>query len=157
MSPDYNYEVPARSVPDNDAGYLEKITQAVFQSGFSWAVIRSKWPNFQAAFANFNVDEVAAFNDEDVERLMEDKSIVRNGRKIEATLQNARTIQDLVAKHGSFYAFLRTMDGFDYETRAQKLCRTFKFLGPMGAYFFFYSVGEEVPEYHEWRARHEAS
>jgi len=47
------YEVPPREVPENDAGYLEKITQAVFQAGFSWQVIRSKWPNFQKAFADF--------------------------------------------------------------------------------------------------------
>ncbi|MCA9932272.1 MAG: DNA-3-methyladenine glycosylase I, partial [Anaerolineales bacterium] len=78
------YEVPPRVIPDNDAGYLEKITQAVFQSGFSWQVIRNKWPNFQTAFAHFDVNAVAAFTDEDLERLVEDKGIVRNGRKIKA-------------------------------------------------------------------------
>jgi len=79
------YEVPPRAVPENDAGYFEKITQAVFQSGFSWQVIRNKWPNFRQAFAGFDVDTVARFSDEDLERLVEDKGIVRNGRKIKAT------------------------------------------------------------------------
>ncbi len=151
MPPEASYEIPPREVPQNDAGYLEKITQAVFQAGFSWKVIRQKWPNFQKAFAGFDVNRVAAFTDEDVERLLEDKGIVRNGRKIEATIHNARVCQKLIAEHGSLYNYLRSMDGLDYATRSRRFCRQFKFMGPMGAYFFFYSVGEDVPEYHEWR------
>ena len=147
-----SYEVPPRAVPENDAGYFEKITQAVFQSGFSWQVIRSKWPGFQKAFAGFDIDAVAAFTAVDVERLLENKEIVRNGRKIEATIHNARLCQNLVAEHGSLQAYLRTMDGQPYNKREKTLCKRFKFMGPMGAYFFYWSVGEEVPEYHEWRA-----
>lgn len=155
MPPESNYEVPPRAVPKNDAGYFEKITQAVFQSGFSWQVIRKKWPNFQAAFAAFDVASVASFTDEDVERLLEDKGIVRNGRKIEATIKNARICQELITIHGSFEAYLRSLDGLDYNARSKKFSKKFKFMGPMGAYFFFWSVGEEVPEYHEWRAQQE--
>ncbi|MBK8988575.1 MAG: DNA-3-methyladenine glycosylase I [Chloroflexi bacterium] len=146
------YEIPPRAVPADDAGYLEKITQAVFQAGFSWRVIRQKWPNFQAAFAGFDVDKLAAFTEEDVERLVEDRGIVRNGRKIEATIHNARVCRDLIARHGSFYAYLRSLDGADYNSRAAKFSREFKFMGPMGAYFFFWSVGEDVPDYEVWRA-----
>lgn len=147
-----DYEVPPRAVPADDGGYFEKITQAVFQSGFSWQVIRQKWPGFQAAFAAFDVNRVAAFTAEDVERLLENKAIVRNGRKIEATIHNARICQDLIARHGSLQQYLRAMDGQPYPQREKALCRQFKFMGPMGAYFFYWSVGEEVPEYHEWRA-----
>ena len=144
--------IPPRSVPENDAGYFEKITQAVFQAGFSWKVIRQKWPNFQEAFAQFDVDAVADFTEEDMERLLEDKGIVRNGRKIKATITNARTCQSIIANHGSFHAYLRTLDGQDYETRSKTICKQFKFMGPMGAYFFYWSVGEDVPPYEEWSA-----
>jgi DNA-3-methyladenine glycosylase I len=147
------YEVPPRAVPENDAGYFEKITQAVFQAGFSWQVIRTKWPNFQQAFAGFDVDTVAQFTDEDLERLVEDKGIVRNGRKIKATITNAQVCRDIIQKHGSFHNYLREMDGQDYATRSKKFSKQFKFMGPMGAYFFFWSVGEDVPEYDEWRAQ----
>lgn len=150
-----DYEIPPRIRPEDDAGYLEKITQAVFQAGFSWRVIRQKWPNFQTAFAGFQVDKVAAFTAEDVERLVEDKGIVRNGRKIEATIHNARVCQALIAQYGSFYAYLRSRDGEDYNSRAKKFCREFKFMGPMGAYFFFWSVDEDVPDYETWRAEQE--
>jgi DNA-3-methyladenine glycosylase I len=150
-----DYEIPPRAVPPNDAGYFEKIVQAVFQSGFSWKVIRTKWPNFQKAFAGFDVDRVAAFTEEDLERLVEDKGIVRNGRKIEATLHNARVCQELIAQHGSLQDYLRSMDNLDYYARAKKFSKQFKFMGDMGAYFFFWSVGEEVPPYEEWRAQKE--
>ena len=150
---EYKYEAPPRAVPESDSGYFEKITQAVFQAGFSWQVIRSKWPGFEKAFNGFDINSVAAFTPEDVERLLEDKGIVRNGRKIEATTRNARICQELIAEHGSFQAYLRTMEGQPYEKRARQLSKKFKFMGPMGAYFFFWSVGEDVPEYHEWRAQ----
>ena len=58
--------IPPREVPENDAGYFEKITQAVFQAGFSWQVIRQKWPNFQKAFAGFDVDKVATWYPEEL-------------------------------------------------------------------------------------------
>lgn len=148
------YEAPPRSVPENNAGYLEKIAQAVFQAGFSWQVIRNKWPNFQKAFVGFDVDRVASFTEEDVEHLLEDKGIVRNGRKIEATIHNARICRELIAQHGSFRAWLHTLDE-DYYAREKKFCKQFKFMGPMGAYFFFWSVGEDVPSYHEWQAQRE--
>jgi len=154
MSP--RFTIPPRQVPEDDAGYFEKLTQAVFQAGFSWEVIRTKWPNFQAAFAGFDIDLVSSFNDEDVERLLEDKGIVRNGSKIGATVFNARVCRQLIGEYGSIQAFLRSLGGLPYEEKAKRLSKRFKFIGPMGAYFFFYSVGEEVPEYHEWRAQQDS-
>lgn len=148
----YDPKVPPRARPDNDAGYFEKITQAVFQSGFSWEVIRQKWPNFQSAFDGFEVDKVAAFGDADLERLVEDKGIVRNGRKIQATIENAQICQALIAEYGSFEGYLRSLDELSYVEREKAFVKRFKFMGPMGAYFFFWSVGEEVPEYEAWRA-----
>jgi DNA-3-methyladenine glycosylase I len=145
------FEIPPRAVPENDAGYYEKIVQAVFQAGFSWQVIRQKWPNFEKAFAGFDIDTVAAFTAEDVERLVEDKGIVRNGRKIEAAINNARVCQELVSEYGSMKEYLRSLDNHDYYERAREFSKQFKFMGPMGAYFFFYSVGEDVPPYDEWR------
>lgn len=147
------YEIPPRRRPEGDAGYLEVMTQAVFQAGFNWQVIRQKWPNFQQAFAGFAVDRVAGFTELDVERLLGDRGIVRHGRKVEATIANARTCQQLIRLHGSFYAYLRTLDGLSYEEREKRLSKQFKYMGPMGVYFFLWSVDEPVPEYEEWRAQ----
>ena len=53
-------------------------------------MISNKWPGFTEAFAGFDVEKVAGFGDDDVERLMADKGIVRNRRKITATIGNAQ-------------------------------------------------------------------
>jgi DNA-3-methyladenine glycosylase I len=77
--------------PDVDERTLyEKLVLEGFQSGLSWVTILRKRPGFRAAFANFDPDAVADFGDDDVARLMEDAGIVRNRRKIEAAIVNAR-------------------------------------------------------------------
>ena len=78
-------------VPVRDArGVYERITLEGFQSGLSWATILRKRPAFRAAFAGFDPEAVARFSEADVERLMADAGIVRNRRKIEAAITNAR-------------------------------------------------------------------
>jgi DNA-3-methyladenine glycosylase I len=141
---------PPQKKPDHDAGYLEEITKAVFRSGFSWPVIENKWPNFQKAFKGFDVDAVAAFDDRDLERLLGDAGIVRNGRKIEATVKNARTMQTLRDKHGSFHAYLRSLDGLEYAEKSKALQKLFSHLGRTGTFTFLWCVDESVPE---WEAR----
>jgi DNA-3-methyladenine glycosylase I len=74
----------------DDNGLFERISLEAFQSGLSWLTILRKRDNFREAFGGFEIEAVARFGDEDVERLMGDAGIVRNRAKIEATLANAR-------------------------------------------------------------------
>jgi 3-methyladenine DNA glycosylase Tag len=141
--------IPPRKKPDGDDGYFSVLTQAVFQAGFSWKVVKDKWPNFQQAFDNFSVDKVARYDDHDLERLLDDEGIVRNGQKIQATIDNAQTMRDLIAEHGSFHAYLRSLDDLTYEERSKTLSKRFKWLGRTGVFFFLWSVEEEVPAWEE--------
>jgi DNA-3-methyladenine glycosylase I len=75
---------------------FERLSLEAFQSGLSWLIILRKRPAFRAAFADFEVDSVAAFDGGDIERLLADAGIVRNRAKIEATIGNARAIRDAV-------------------------------------------------------------
>ena len=143
------HEIPPRNRPENDDGYLEELTRAVFQAGFSWTVIRDKWPNFVQAFGGFSVGSVADYSDADVERLLVDAGIVRNGRKIVATIENARTIQQLAQEHGSFHSYLRSLDDQPYDQKRKELTRQFRNLGPTGVFVFLWSVAEPVPEWEE--------
>lgn len=68
----------------------ERISLEAFQAGLSWATILRKRPAFRKAFADFHPDTVAQFTEADVERLMQDAGIVRNRRKIDATITNAK-------------------------------------------------------------------
>lgn len=77
-----------------DRALYEKLSLEAFQSGLSWITILRRRPAFRAAFGNFEPSIVAAFTDDDVERLLADDRIVRNGAKIRATIANARVVQE---------------------------------------------------------------
>lgn len=135
--------------PKAEAGYLEEMTKAVFRSGFSWQVVEDKWPNFRSAFEGFEVSKVAAFDERDLDRLLADEGIVRNGRKIEATIRNARAVQEVAAEHGSFEGYLRSMDDDGYEALAKDMKVRFSYLGKTGTYTFLWGVGEPVPAWED--------
>jgi DNA-3-methyladenine glycosylase I len=83
---DTEWGMPVR----DEAGLYERITLEGFQSGLSWATILRKRPAFRSAFDGFDPDVVAAYGDTDVDKLLGDAGIVRNGAKIRAAIGNAR-------------------------------------------------------------------
>lgn len=80
---------------EGDRELFERLSLEAFQSGLSWITILRKREAFRAAFRGFDVEEVAAFGEADVHRLMSDAAIVRNRAKIEATIGNARAVRGL--------------------------------------------------------------
>ncbi|WGX95888.1 DNA-3-methyladenine glycosylase I [Nocardioides sp. L-11A] len=84
----------------DERGVYERITLEAFQAGLSWATILRKRPAFRTAFDGFDPDLVAAYDDADVTRLLADPGIVRNRRKIEAAVTNARATLALRADGG---------------------------------------------------------
>jgi DNA-3-methyladenine glycosylase I len=85
----YHDDEWGRPVTD-ERGLLERLCLEGFQSGLSWLTILRKRDNFRRAFANFDAERVARFSEADVERLLQDTSIVRHRGKIEAAIANAR-------------------------------------------------------------------
>src|SRR5947199_6959811 len=94
-----------RPVAD-DVRLYEKLCLEGFQSGLSWLTILRKRPAFRAAFAGFEPEKVAAFDDGDVERLLGDAGIVRHRGKIEAAIANARATLAVRADRGSLAALV---------------------------------------------------
>jgi len=88
---DTEWGLPVR----DEQGLYERISLEAFQAGLSWATILRKRPAFRAAFADFHPETVAAFTDDDVERLLQDAGIVRNRLKIRAAITNARATLNL--------------------------------------------------------------
>lgn len=88
-----------------EAAHLERLTLEAFQSGLSWLTILNKRESFRAAFAGFDADTVAAYDAADVERLMADAGIVRNRRKVDAAIANARATVAL-REHGGLEDFI---------------------------------------------------
>lgn len=73
----------------DEQGMFERLSLEAFQAGLSWATILRKRPAFRVAFADFDPDHITRYDDEDVARLLADTGIVRNRRKILATINNA--------------------------------------------------------------------
>jgi len=84
----------------DERGVFERLSLEAFQSGLSWATILRKRPAFREAFAGFDPDTVAAFDETDRARLLADAAIVRNRAKIDATIANARAAVDLRTEGG---------------------------------------------------------
>lgn len=94
-------KTPKQIAATPDDRILAEMTKCVFQSGFAWKVIEAKWDGFEAAFMGFVPGKVTAFSDEDLEKLVANKEIVRNGAKIRATRDNAAFVAALAKEHGS--------------------------------------------------------
>lgn len=144
-------EPPKQIVPVKLADYLEVLTKAVFESGMSWKIIESKWPGFQVAFGGFDPEAVASLSPDEIDSLTNDTRIVRNRRKIEATIHNAATMIEVEREFGSMPAYLRSQPGF--WALVKDMRKRFKHVGDFGAYYFLYVVGEPVPAHEDFRAK----
>ena len=143
-------------VPEHDPRALwEKLVLDGFQAGLSWITILKKRDAFRRAFADFDPDRVAKYTGDDVERLMQDASIVRSRVKILATVGNACAYQAMAERGENFDAFIwsfqvqpvRSTDAAPVDTpQSQALskalkARGFKFCGPVIVYAFMQAVG----------------
>ena len=95
----------------DDRKQFEFLCLESMQSGLSWKTILDKRENFRKAFANFDPVKVAAYTDADIERLMSDAGIVRNRRKIEAIVNNARRFLEVQKEFGSFDTYIWQFTG----------------------------------------------
>jgi len=145
-------QAPTQREPTGLADYLDVITRAVFQSGMSQRVVEAKWGGFREAFAGFDPAQVAAYTGDDVERLAADTRIIRNRRKIEATVVNAQALLALEGEPEGFVGWLRSRGDFDATVVA--LRGEFRYLGDLGAYYVLYVVGEDVPSHEDWMKAH---
>ncbi len=143
-------QAPQKIQPQGLADYLEVMSRAVFQTGMSWRIVDAKWPGIKEAFFNFGPLAVASITGEQMEGLVQDKRVIRNRRKLEAIVGNAQRMIELEEQHNGFQRYLRSHGGF--EPCVAGLRQQFRFLGDLGAYYFLYVVGEEVPAYEDWCA-----
>jgi DNA-3-methyladenine glycosylase I len=134
---DTEYGFPASS----EQVLFERLMLEINQAGLSWATILRKRAAFRAAFADFDVDRVAAFGPADTERLMTDSGIIRNRLKVEAAIDNAARVQALRQSHGSFAGWLDAHHPRSAEDWTRLFRRTFRFTGGQIVNEFLMSVG----------------
>jgi DNA-3-methyladenine glycosylase I len=145
----------------DDQALFERLTLEAFQAGLSWLLILRKREHFRRAFDEWQVERIAEYGSQDVARLLADPGIVRNRRKIESTIHNARCFLELRAEYGSFDRYIWSLVGgapllrpaaptwtavpawtAESELMARELRRRgFKMVGPTMCYSFMQSVG----------------
>lgn len=90
----------------DDRIQFEFLTLESAQAGLSWSTILKKREGYQKAFANFNVEKVARFDENKIQKLLKNKEIVRNERKIRAAIHNAQQFIAIQETHGSFSEYI---------------------------------------------------
>ena len=111
------------------------------QAGLSWETILKKEAGFRRAYDNFNIKKVAGYSEADRERLMSDPSIIRNRLKINAAIENAKTILKLQKEHGSFEKWLESHHPKSKEEWVKMFKKTFRFTGGEIVNEFLMSIG----------------
>jgi len=106
-APRYHDEEWGKKVTD-DHKMFEFLVLESSQAGLSWITILKRRDAYRNAFAVYNAEKVACMTEQDVERLMQDSGIIRNRKKIEATIGNARHFLEMQKEFGSFCNYLRT-------------------------------------------------
>jgi DNA-3-methyladenine glycosylase I len=131
----YHDEEWGRPVRD-ERGLYERLCLEGFQAGLAWITILRKREAFRSAFAGFDPDKVARFDDRDVERLLGDAGIVRHRGKIEAAIASARATLELRATDtpldGLLWEYRDHADGRELSRRLRAV--GFKFVGPTTVY-----------------------
>jgi DNA-3-methyladenine glycosylase I len=141
---------------DDDIRLFEKLCLESFQSGLSWRTILAKRESFRVAFHHFDFNKVAKFTEKDVQRLLKNEGIVRHRGKIEAAINNAKRVQELIKEEGSLAAFVwqyepdpgalpkpQTVSTSKESVALSKALkkRGWKFVGPTTVYAFFQAMG----------------
>jgi DNA-3-methyladenine glycosylase I len=126
---------------EDEHGLFERLLLEINQAGLNWGLILRKREGFRQAYAAFDVDRVAAFDDADRQRLLADPSIVRNRLKVDAAIANARAIQGLRESHGGFAAWLRAHHPLRKADWVRLFRKSFRFTGGEITGEFLMSIG----------------
>lgn len=144
---------PARSLHknyhDNHYGFpihdddelFGRLIMEINQAGLSWETILKKETTFRKAYHNFNIKKIAAYTEKDRERLLNDAGIIRNKLKVNAAIENAKTILELQKEFGSFEKWLEHHHPKKKEEWVKLFKQTFKFTGGEIVNEFLMSIG----------------
>ena len=92
----------------DDKYLFEMLILESFQAGLSWECVLNKRESFRQAFDNFNIDKIINYSDEKIQELFQNKGIIRNRLKINATINNSKIFKDIQEQYGTFSKYLET-------------------------------------------------
>ena len=137
-----NYHDKHYGFPIHDDNELfGRLIMEINQAGLSWEIILKKEDSFRKAYDNFNIKKIAAYTQKDRERLLADAGIIRNKLKVNAAIENAKTILALQNEFGSFEKWLEHHHPKTKEEWVKLFKKTFRFTGGEIVNEFLMSIG----------------
>ena len=121
--------------PKSDQGYFEVLSLCILQAGLNWAMIRKIWPKLKQGFCEFEID---ALSKSEVATIWQHSGVIKNRKKIEAIINNAKEFKKIQSDHGSFVNYLKNMPE---EKAIQFLTLRFDHLGKYSAEYLLHSTG----------------
>jgi DNA-3-methyladenine glycosylase I len=132
---DYGFPVKDESV------LFERLALEIFQAGLSWLIILKKRPTTFEAFDGFDVDKVARYKEPRIAKLLDNAGIIRNRRKVEAIIENAKRFQALRDSHEGMAGWLKANHPLTKEEWVKLFKKTFVFTGGEVVNEFLMSIG----------------
>jgi DNA-3-methyladenine glycosylase I len=124
-----------------DEVLFERLVLEINQAGLSWLTVLKKREAFRLAFEGYDIDRIAAYDDADRRRLLEDQGIIRNRLKIDAVIHNAGVVRQLRREYGSFAAWLDAHHPLSKVDWVRLFRKTFRFTGGEIVGEFLMSLG----------------
>ena len=132
----------AGEYPRSDQEYFGLLVRSVFSAGLGPRVVEARWAGLTMAFKGMVPLEVAGMDESDVMRLLSDPGVIRNRRKIEAAIADAREFLVVIGQWGSFHAYLESLAAErTFAGLVEELAGRFAHLGPTSAALFLFSAG----------------
>lgn len=132
----------AGEYPRSDQEYFGLLVRSVFSAGLGPRVVEARWAGLTVAFKGMVPLEVAGMDESDVMRLLSDPGVIRNRRKIEASITDAREFLVVIGEWGSFHAYLESLAAErSFAGLVEELSARFAHLGPTSAALFLFSAG----------------
>ena len=133
--------------PATDREYFELLARAVMSAGLGPRLVEVRWASIREAFFGFDIERIARMGSDDLISFMGNPGVIRNRRKLDATIENAKTFLLLIEAEGSFRCFLDRILPREGTTRAQlraageELSDRFEYLDPTSADLFVFACG----------------
>ena len=127
----------------SDDFFFTQIVDLIFQGGLRGQIWQRYAPTIRKEFKDFKVRKVANFTQKNVERMLANPKMLKNRKKIEAAIHNAKEMVAISKEHDGFWKFLDSHNGKNIQKLVEKLKSSFKWIGYTNAYAFLKYVGLE--------------
>lgn len=128
----------------DDAWYLSTMSRRIFRAGLRHSMVDERWPEFERAFHRFSPERVRHMSDDDLDRLMQDRRLIRHWGKIRAVRENAANMSLQVQEQGAFGEYLAEWPVSDIVGLWQELRRRYRQLGGQSAPYFLRMAGKDT-------------